>query len=369
MPRTLKLLLLIPALAAPVCATSPATRPLQQDTAVQQASSTDEELERARRMLAQGEAAAAAASLKSLAERRKTDADAWYYLGFALTRANKPKDARKAFESVLKLRPDSAQARGGLAYALLLLDKPRDAAREAALALASDAQQAEAHYVVAALHFRENRFTEAVAEAWAAQRANPEFSAAVRLTADALLSAYYEEVARQARLYPISPGADKEEIRLMSEKREPALAPFKEGMRDLAGRLEALAAARPNAPEAAALREQAETLRISGRRPGERAPGNIYPISEVTRKALITYKPEPGFTAKARSNNVSGVVRLRAVLDSDGTVRNIVAIKRLPDGLTEKSIEAARKIKFTPATIDGRPVSQIVILEYNFNVY
>ena len=102
---------------------------------------------------------------------------------------------------------------------------------------------------------------------------------------------------------------------------------------------------------------------------GERAPGDVYPTSEVTTRATITFKPEPGFTGKARSNNVSGVVRLRAVLGSDGTVRNISVIKGLPDGLTEKAVAAARKIKFKPATIDGRPVSQFVVLEYNFNIY
>src|ERR1044071_7902237 len=111
MPRTLKLLLLASALAAPLCAAPASARPSRQDAAAQQAPSTDEELERARRMLAQGEAAAAASSLKPLAERRKTDADAWYYLGLAHARADKPKDARKAFESALKLRPDSARAR------------------------------------------------------------------------------------------------------------------------------------------------------------------------------------------------------------------------------------------------------------------
>lgn len=370
MPRTLKLLLLASALAAPpLCATPTAARALRQDAAARQASSADEELERARRMIAQGEAAAAASSLKPLAERRKTDADAWYYLGLALARADKPKDARKAFERALKLRPDSARAHGGLAYALVLLDKPGDAAREAAAALASDAQQAEAHYVVAALRFRESRYREAVAEAWAAQRADPEFSAAVRLAGEALLSAYNEESMRQARLYPFSPDAGKDEIRLVLEKRAPALAPFREGMRDLAGRLEALAAAHPNAPEAAALREQADTLRISGLRPGERGPGDIYASYQVTTKAVITYKPEPSYTAKARGHGVSGAVRLRAVLGSDGTVRNISVVYGLPDGLTEKAVEAARKIRFNPATVDGRPVSQYVLLEYNFAVY
>jgi TonB family protein len=90
---------------------------------------------------------------------------------------------------------------------------------------------------------------------------------------------------------------------------------------------------------------------------------------EVTRKALILYKPEPGFTEEARRNGVTGVVRLRAVLSSKGRMTNISVIKPLPAGLTEKAIYTARHILFFPAMKDGREVSQFVILEYNFNIY
>jgi TonB family protein len=91
--------------------------------------------------------------------------------------------------------------------------------------------------------------------------------------------------------------------------------------------------------------------------------------NEVTRKALITFKPEPGFTEDARKNNVTGVVRLRAVLHASGSIQSISVVKGLPDGLTEKAISAARQIRFTPAEKDGRNVSQYVVLEYNFNIY
>jgi TonB family protein len=91
--------------------------------------------------------------------------------------------------------------------------------------------------------------------------------------------------------------------------------------------------------------------------------------NEVQRKALITFKPEPGFTEEARKNNVTGVVRLRAVLHASGSIQSISVVKGLPDGLTEKAIAAARQIKFTPAEKDGRSVSQYVVLEYNFNIY
>lgn len=94
-----------------------------------------------------------------------------------------------------------------------------------------------------------------------------------------------------------------------------------------------------------------------------------YKTAEVTRKALITSKPEPSFTEEARRNGTEGVVRLRAVLSVTGQVTNIVVVKGLPDGLTEKAIVAATKIRFKPAEKDGRPVSQYVTLEYNFNIF
>ena len=91
--------------------------------------------------------------------------------------------------------------------------------------------------------------------------------------------------------------------------------------------------------------------------------------NEVTQRALITFKPEPGFTEEARRNSVTGTVRLRAILSASGEVTNITTVKGLPDGLTEKAISAARQIKFRPAQKDGRAVSQYVVLEYNFNIY
>jgi TonB family protein len=91
--------------------------------------------------------------------------------------------------------------------------------------------------------------------------------------------------------------------------------------------------------------------------------------SEVSVHAVITYKPEPGFTEEARRENVTGMVRLRAVLSASGEVTNISVIKGLPDGLTERAINAARQIKFRPAQKDGHIVSQYIVLEYNFNIY
>ncbi|HEX6185664.1 MAG TPA: energy transducer TonB, partial [Pyrinomonadaceae bacterium] len=85
--------------------------------------------------------------------------------------------------------------------------------------------------------------------------------------------------------------------------------------------------------------------------------------SEVTKRALITFKPEPAFTEWARKFNVTGVVRLRAVLHSSGTVQNISVVKTLPHGLTRKSLDALKVIRFEPAQKDGLAVSQYAVFE------
>ncbi|MDT7602009.1 MAG: hypothetical protein QOF61_6, partial [Acidobacteriota bacterium] len=95
----------------------------------------------------------------------------------------------------------------------------------------------------------------------------------------------------------------------------------------------------------------------------------IYTVKELTQKAQILSRPEPTYTEEARKNDVAGTVRVRMVLASSGKVTNVAAITKLPDGLTEKALEAARKIKFKPALKDGRPVSQYVTINYNFDIW
>jgi TonB family protein len=98
-------------------------------------------------------------------------------------------------------------------------------------------------------------------------------------------------------------------------------------------------------------------------------PNRVFKPSEVSSKARIISRPEPQYTEEARKNQVSGTVVLRAVFSSNGTVTNIRTVSGLPNGLTERAMAAARQIRFSPATKDGRPVSQYIQIEYNFNLY
>ena len=368
MPRTLKLLLLAGTLAAPPCALAAAQTDQQKPAAAQTAASAEDDFERGKRLLAQGDAQGAAAVLKRAAERRKTDADAWYQLGLALNVSGNMKDARKAFEKAVKLRSDSAETRAGLAYTLLYLNKTGDAEREAKRALALDAKTAVAHFVLGATQSLAGKYARAAQEAEEALKLQANFPAAASLLGDALLKLYAAESTRINELYPMPPEATEETRKPVFEKRQVALEPFSARMRAAADQLEALANSRPGASSSRELLEMSETLHVYSDAARART-AQVFRQAEVTTRALITYKPEPSFTEKAREKNVDGVVRLRAVLASDGRIKHILVIKGLPYGLTENAVEAARQIRFTPATLEGRPVSQFVILEYNFNVY
>ena len=90
---------------------------------------------------------------------------------------------------------------------------------------------------------------------------------------------------------------------------------------------------------------------------------------EVTKKARLGSRPQPSYTEEARRNQVTGTVVLKCVFSRNGSVTNIRVASGLPNGLTERAIDAARKIKFIPAVKDGKYVSMWIQLEYNFNLY
>lgn len=74
------------------------------------------------------------------------------------------------------------------------------------------------------------------------------------------------------------------------------------------------------------------------------------------------------YTEEARQNGVRGTVTLSIVFGADGRLYNIQVLNGLPHGLTETAIEAAKKIRFRPATRNGVPVNVRMQVGYNFNL-
>jgi Flp pilus assembly protein TadD len=296
----------------------------------------------------QGDMKGAAEALRVAVKQRKDDAEAWYYLGLALNRAGDAKGARKAFEASVKLRPENDEAHTGLAYTLLLANKSRQAEREAERALELNSQNTEAHYIIGVIRLRDGVPEKALEKAETALKMKPDFSGALLLKVQALFNVFAQ----------VSLASNKEQAVRFSRLKEAgeSLERFLKLSRD------------PS--EAEVWREQLNSLRAYGELADKSDPDRtIFDLDEITVPRRILDKPEPAYSEEARRAGVGGKVVLLAILAADRKVKHILLLQSLSYGLTREAIIAARKIKFEPSMKDGRPVSQVALLEYNFHPY
>lgn len=101
------------------------------------------------------------------------------------------------------------------------------------------------------------------------------------------------------------------------------------------------------------------------------APSNAEGLAadKVTHPYKVLAQPKALYTDEARSNGLEGSVILKITLLASGEIGSITVVKDLPHGLTEKAMEAARKIQFEPKKVNGIPQSVIITREYTFTIY
>ena len=310
----------------------------------------------------QGRLDEAAQALRAAVKADKADAESWYHLGLVLNGAGQTKEARKAFETAVKRRPGHAESHAGLAYTLLVANKMKDAERAARRALELGPRSATARYTLGVVRLRQGKPGEALAEADRVLADSPDYAPAHRLRGQAHIDQYAvaSAIALDDLVKRKSPPAPA----------DPAKSEARRGhLLEAARSFEKYVELAPDSPDAETVREQAESLRVHARASANAAEPVIYPASEVTTRAVVLSRPEPSYTERARKEGVEGTVILRLMLAADGTVKHIFVVRGLSHGLTEKSVESARRIQFKPATKDGRPVSQLVTIMYNFNIY
>jgi Gram-negative bacterial TonB protein C-terminal/Surface antigen variable number repeat len=104
--------------------------------------------------------------------------------------------------------------------------------------------------------------------------------------------------------------------------------------------------------------------------PSPTCAGEIHPRNTIslTQRAKITLKPAPVMTQEALSHDVHGGVVLEGVLCRTGRVTDLQVIEGLPYGMTARVVEAAMRVRFIPAQLNGQSVSQKIRFEYLFNV-
>ena len=91
-------------------------------------------------------------------------------------------------------------------------------------------------------------------------------------------------------------------------------------------------------------------------------------IKPVKLPVSIQEKPNPIYTAEARKLHVEGEVLLQVMFTATGQVRVLRVLHGLGHGLDEAAMQAAERIRFSPAQQEGRPMDSTATLHIVFQL-
>ena len=266
---------------------------------------------------------------------------------------NEPiESVRQALEKAAALKRDDPAIRTSLAYAYLLRNDNK-AWDEATAALKLDPNIAEAHYILGVSSLRSASYNVAYERAKKAIALNPKFTNAYLLKSQALISSFAQQSGTVIR--PVSSRGEM--------------------LQEAAGDLEKYLSLGPKITNIEFYKDYFESIRFFAEfynRPENQKPISFDPAPVDDPKVTplkITAKPRANYTDGARTNGISGIVRLLVGFSADGTIKHILILKSLDSGLDRNAVAAARQIRFEPKQIDGKPVSVVRVVEYSFTVY
>lgn len=94
----------------------------------------------------------------------------------------------------------------------------------------------------------------------------------------------------------------------------------------------------------------------------------VRPQEPSSTPIVVLAKPLPTYTAEARQLKIQGDVTLQVRFAASGQVEVLRVISGLGHGLDEQARLAAERIRFKPATRDGRPVDEVSIIHVTFQM-
>lgn len=88
-------------------------------------------------------------------------------------------------------------------------------------------------------------------------------------------------------------------------------------------------------------------------------------ISAGVMQGALIYRVEPLYPKFARDIHLAGAVQLRAIIGTDGSVRELSAVEGNPI-LAQAAIAAVREWRYKPTLLSGHPVEVETIITVNF---
>lgn len=89
-------------------------------------------------------------------------------------------------------------------------------------------------------------------------------------------------------------------------------------------------------------------------------------IQDDEAKKAALQKVQPTYPAIARQLNLAGRVVVDLTVNSDGSVEKVDVVNGNPI-LANAAVPAAKRWKFTPFQVDGKPTEAVVRIAFDFN--
>ena len=83
---------------------------------------------------------------------------------------------------------------------------------------------------------------------------------------------------------------------------------------------------------------------------------------------IATRRVDPIYPDVARKARIEGIVIIETIIDRDGNVTDARVLKGLPLGLDQAALDAVKRWKFKPGTLNGQAVPVIFTLTVNFRL-
>ncbi|MFY9801671.1 MAG: energy transducer TonB [Candidatus Acidiferrales bacterium] len=101
------------------------------------------------------------------------------------------------------------------------------------------------------------------------------------------------------------------------------------------------------------------------RRPGPPPRPAPLRMSEGVMEAALIHKVQPSYPAIARAMHLAGIVRLRAIISADGSVRQVEVLSGSPL-LVQSAVAAVREWRYRPTRLNGEAVEVETLITVNF---
>lgn len=90
-------------------------------------------------------------------------------------------------------------------------------------------------------------------------------------------------------------------------------------------------------------------------------------VDPGTQQRKLIHSVRPKYPDVARHAGIEGTVRLRAIIDKDGTVQDVKVISG-PAVLAQAATEAVRQWQYAPTLMDGKPVNVVTTVTVEFKL-